>query len=185
MFLRWAFDDEAVSYGSWGNGAPMRVAAVGWLASDLDEALRLAAEQARVSHDHPDAVAAAQAVAHAIHALRHGHLPAELRAEIARTYSYDLTASPSGGGFDISAAGTTPNALRAAFSSDSWEGAVRTAVGLGGDTDTLACIAGGVAEAMHGLPVAVAAAAREHLTQDLRLVLDRFERRTAEMTTAG
>jgi ADP-ribosyl-[dinitrogen reductase] hydrolase len=185
MFFRWAFDDDAGSYGSWGNGAPMRVAAVGWLAGDLQEALAFAAEQACVSHDHPDAVAAAQAVAHAIYAIRQGRPVADVREEVGAAYCYDLAAPPSGGGFDVSAAGTAPNALRAAFASQSWEQAGRIAIGLGGDTDTLACIAGGVAEAMHGLPGHVRKAARDYLTDDLRAVLDRFEQRVMGAASAS
>jgi len=78
------------------------------------------------------------------------------------------------GGFDVSAAGTVPPALAAAFEADDWEGAVRTAVCLGGDTDTLVCIAGAVAEAIHGVPAEIAMQARRHLTEDLQAVLERF-----------
>ena len=177
MFLRWAFTDGATAYGSWGNGAPMRVAAVGWLASDEAETLSLAAAQAAVSHDHPDAVAAAQAVASAIVRLRAGHPQDEVRRWVADTFCYDLRAeaAPVGGGFDVSAAGTVPPALTAAFDSSDWESAVRTAIGLGGDTDTLACIAGAVAEAIHAVPDPIQATARGHLTEDLRAVIDRVD----------
>ena len=175
MFRQWALSDDAPAYGSWGNGAPMRVAAVGWLAEDEDEARRLAADQARVSHDHPDAVAGAEAVALAILRLRRGAPPVETGRRIAREFGYDLdpAAALADGGFDVSAAGTVPPALAAALGAEDWEGAVRTAVGLGGDTDTLACIAGAVAEAAHGLPDAVAEAALRHLTPDLAAVLTR------------
>lgn len=179
MFRQWAMSDRRSGYGSWGNGAPMRVAAVGWLARDEAEADRQAAAQAEVSHDHPDAVAGAQAVARAILALRKGGDVIRLRADLERAFGYDLAPSAafSKGGFDISAAGTVPPALAAAFESDSWESAVRRAVGLGGDTDTLACIAGAVAEARHGVPADLAARARDYLTDDLCDTLARFERR--------
>lgn len=181
MFLRWALSEQASGYGSWGNGAPMRVASIGWLAEDGAEADRLASAQASVSHDHPDAVAGAQAVARTILAFR-AQVDAEaIRARLAADFGYDLDPRRAlmGGGFDISAAGTVPPALAAAFGSDSWEDAVRTAIGLGGDTDTLACIAGAVAEARHGVPEAIAERARSHLTPDLLEVLDRFEARRA------
>ena len=176
MFLRWAFADNAPAYGSWGNGAPMRTAAVGWWADTEAEALDLAAAQAAVSHDHPDAIAGAQAVSLAILHLRQGAAPEDVRADIAARFGYDLRAETALArrGFDVSAAGTVPPALAAAFESTNWEQAVRTAVGLGGDTDTLACIAGGVAEAIHGLPRAIADQARDHLTADLRAVLGDF-----------
>ena len=177
MFRQWAMSDRRTGYGSWGNGAPMRVAAVGWLAGDEAEADRLAAAQASVSHDHPDAVAGAQAVARAILALRRGTDVARVKADLEASFGYDLdprNAFP-GGGFDISTAGTVPPALAAAFESDSWESAVRTVIGLGGDTDTLACIAGSVAEARHGMPADMAARARDYLTDDLRATLARFD----------
>jgi ADP-ribosylglycohydrolase len=177
LFLEWALTDDAPAYGSWGNGAPMRVAAVGWLARDETETLDLAAAQAAVSHDHPDAIAAAQAVALAIRLTRSG-LPREaLRGRLTDDFGYDLVLERAlaRGGFDVSAAGTVPPALAAALAADDWEGAVRAAVGLGGDTDTLACIAGAVAEAIFGLPRGIADAARGYLTDDLRAVLVRFE----------
>ena len=177
MFIGWAYSDDATAYGSWGNGAPMRVAAVGWLAKDQAEAMELAAAQAAVSHDHPDAMRAAQAVALAIFLLRQGVPPATMRERLTQDFGYDLTpeAALAGGGFDISAAGTVPPALTAALEANDWESAVRAAVCLGGDTDTLACITGAVAEAMYGLPDEIAATARGHLTRDLVAVLERFE----------
>lgn len=178
MFLRWALRDGAPAYGSWANWAPMRVAAVGWLATSSAEADRLAAAQACVSHDHPDAIAASQAVARAIFELRHGASPGEVRSALAEECGYDLRPEVAlrPAGFDLSAAGTVRSALAAAFEAASWEEAVRNAVGLGGDTDTLACIAGGVAEAAYGLPATIGRCVRERLPDDLLAVLDRFER---------
>lgn len=179
MFINWALSDNAPAYGSWGNGAPMRVAAVGWLAATEAEALDLAAAQAAVSHDHPDAVAGAQAVALGILLARQGASPASVRERLSREFGYDLRPEVAlrQGGFDISAAGTVPPALTAAFEATDWQDAVRTTVCLGGDTDTLACIAGAMAEAIHGVPSAVAEQARGHLTADLLAVLERFEQR--------
>ena len=175
LFRRWAFADDAPAYGSWGNGAPMRTAAVGWLATSGDEARRDAAAQAAVTHDHPDAIAAAEATALAVHLARRPVPTARIAARLESEFGYDLaprTALTTG--FDISARGTVEPALAAALHAEDWETAVRAAVGLGGDTDTLACIAGGVAEVVHGLPVDVAATARGHLTADLAAVLDQF-----------
>lgn len=177
LFRQWAMSERRTGYGSWGNGAPMRVAAVGWLAETAEEVDRQAAAQARVSHDHPDAVAGAQAVARAILALRTGTDVARVRTDLETRFDYDLDPqiAQSEGGFDISTAGTVPPALAAALDSDSWETAVRTAVGLGGDTDTLACIAGAVAEARHAVPADMAARARDFLTDNLRAALARFD----------
>jgi ADP-ribosyl-[dinitrogen reductase] hydrolase len=123
------------------------------------------------------AIAGAQAVAGAILALRMGESVSEVRDRIARDHGYDLQAEVAlvPAGFDVSAEGTVPPALAAAFGAPDWENAVRTAVCLGGDTDTLACIAGAVAEVIHGVPDAIAERARGHLTPDLRAVLDRFD----------
>jgi ADP-ribosyl-[dinitrogen reductase] hydrolase len=177
MFLRWALSDDAPAYGSWGNGAPMRVAAVGWLAATPAEADALARAQAVVSHDHPEAVAAAQAVARAILLLRRGMPAADVAAGLADAFGYDLdpAVALTGRGFDVSAAGTVAPALAAAFASADFEEAIRTAIGLGGDTDTLACIAGAVAEAIHGVPPAIEAEARHRLDADLARILARFE----------
>jgi ADP-ribosylglycohydrolase len=100
-----------------------------------------------------------------------------VRKRIIDEFGYDLAPEHAlkRGGFDVSAAGTMPPALTAAFEARDWEGAVRTAVCLGGDTDTLACIAGAVAEAIHGVPDDIAARARVLLSDDLRDVLARFE----------
>lgn len=177
LFLTWALSDNAPAYGSWGNGAPMRVAAVGWLAGNEAELLDLAAQQASVSHDHPDAVAASQAVALAIYLLRRGLSPAAVRARLIGDFGYDLSPDRAlgRGGFDVSASGTVPPALTAGFEAKDWASAVRTAVCLGGDADTLACIAGAVAEAIHDVPADISASARGYLTEDLLAVLQRFE----------
>ena len=179
MFIDWAMRDDAPAYGSWGNGAPMRVAAVGWLAQSAERADELAAAQAAISHDHPSAVQAAQAVARAIFTLRGGTPADAVREETSAAFGYDLRAETalSRDGFDVSAAGTVPPALSAAFAARDWEEAVRTVIGLGGDTDTLACICGAVAEAIHGVPGDIADAARNRLTDDLQQVFDRFQQR--------
>jgi ADP-ribosylglycohydrolase len=155
----------------------MRVAAVGWLARDEVEALELASAQAAVSHDHPDAKAAAQAVALAILLGRSGLTRAAIRQRLIEDFGYDLAPERAltRSGFDISAAGTVPPAITAVLEAETWEDAVRTTVCLGGDTDTLACIAGAVAEVVHALPRGIADTARAYLTDDLSAVLERFE----------
>jgi ADP-ribosylglycohydrolase len=177
MFRDWALADDMGPYGSWGNGAPMRVAAVGWLAQDEAEARELAAAQSAVSHDHPDAIAAAQAVALTILRARNGEPVENIRAQLSQEFGYALTPAEAfaRGGFDVSASGTTPAALTAALDSTDWEDSVRTAVCLGGDADTIGCIAGAAAEAIHGVPEDIAATARDYLSEDLRAVLTRFE----------
>ena len=154
MFRQWAFTEGAPAYGSWGNGAPMRVAAVGWLAKNQDDVLELAKAQASVSHDHPDAIAAAQAVALAIFLARRGMSRETLRRNLTERFGYDLTPERVlvRGRFDISAAGRVKPALATALECEDWESAIRAVIYLGGDTDTLACITGAIAESIHGIP---------------------------------
>jgi len=177
MFLDWAFTDDAPAYGSWGNGAPMRVAAIGWLAESEQQLMKLAEAQAAVSHDHPDAISAAQAVALGIFLARQGLPRDSLRSRLTEAFGYDLKPGRAlqTARIDISAKGTVVPALRAAVFSETWENAVRSVISLGGDTDTSACIAGAVAEAIHGLPLEIAAAARSYLTDDLKAILQRVE----------
>lgn len=179
MFLRWALTDGVAAYGSWGNGAAMRVSALGWLGRDEAHVLALAAASAAISHNHPDAVAGAEATTLAIWLARQGSTAADIRRRIGSDFGYDLTdavdAIRPGYGFDISAQGTVPPALVCALEARDYEDAVRNAVSLGGDSDTLACIAGGIAEALHGLPDDIADTARRRLPGDMRDVLQRFE----------
>ncbi len=178
MFLRWALSDDMPAYGSWGNGAAMRVSPVGFAARDERQALELAARSAAVSHDHPDAVAGAQAVALAIFLARRGRDGQAIRSEIAGRFGYDLSEGVAEirarYRFDVSCAGTVPPAVVSAVEAVDVEDALRNAVSLGGDSDTLACIAGGLAEALHGLPQAMADTARSYLSPDLEAVVDRF-----------
>lgn len=179
MFRRWVRSDDEPAYGSWGNGAPMRTSPVGWMAGSLEEVDALAEAQAAVSHSHPDAVESAKVISRAIFLLSHGWEPEALCQEFERKNGYDL--SPQGvkgrPKFDITAKGTAQTALCIALRSASYEGAIREAVLLGGDTDTLACIVGSVAEARHGVPEGINSSARRRLPPDLLDILHRFEER--------
>ncbi|NBC31770.1 MAG: ADP-ribosylglycohydrolase family protein [Alphaproteobacteria bacterium] len=181
MFVQWAFTDDAPAYGSWGNGSAMRVAPVAWAAESEAAVLALAAQSAAVTHDHPDAVAGAQATALAIWLARHGAAAAAIRETIGRRFGYDLDQSLADlhgrSSFDVSCRGTVPPALISALSAADFEDAVRTAISLGGDSDTIACIAGSVAEPLYGIPDWMAAEARARLDDRLRAVLDRFRAR--------
>lgn len=179
MFLRWALSPEMGPYGSWGNGAAMRVSAVAHLAANQAEALELAARSAAVSHDHPDAIAGAQAVVLAMWLARDGEDLATIRAALEGRFGYDLNRTVDeirpGYAFDVSCKGTVPPALVGALEASGYEDAVRNAVSLGGDSDTLACITGGLAEVLHGLPADIASEARRRLTPDLLAVVDQFD----------
>ena len=178
-FLQWLFAENPRPYGSWGNGSAMRVSAAGWLFSDLETVLRMARLSAEVSHDHPEAVAGAQAVAAAIFLARTGSCKADIKEYIADTFGYDLSRSCNeirpGYRHDVSCRGTVPPAVTAFLEGKSFEDVIRTAVSLGGDCDTLTCIAGAMAEAFYGVPEELKEACRGYLPRDLRAVLNRFE----------
>jgi ADP-ribosylglycohydrolase len=181
-FRQWMWRDDDAPYGSWGNGSAMRVSPVGWAAGSAQEALDEAARSSMATHDHPAAVAAAQAVALAVFRARRGASKAELRAELAERFGYALDRRLDdvrrAYAFDVSAAGSVPEALLAFLESDGVESAVRLAVSLGGDADTQAAIAGALAEAFHGgLPPALEAEVRARLPADLAETVDEFARR--------
>ena len=154
----------------------MRVASVGWLAKGLDEVDRLAEHQSAVSHDHPDAVAASRAIARSVFLLRRGESVRMVREMLTRDFSYDLSwlAMIQRPEFDISAKGTAQTALMIALEATDFEGAIREAALLGGDTDTLACIVGAVAEAVHSVPDDIARQTKQRLPGDLLTVIEHF-----------
>jgi ADP-ribosylglycohydrolase len=183
-FKRWAASDDPEPYGSWGNGSAMRVSPVAWMFGTLDEVLHRAKETARVTHNHPEGVKGAQATACAIFLARSGATRGELRDEAERRFHYDLSFSldeirPTFA-FDSSCAGTVPPAVVAFLESSDYESAVRLAVSLGGDCDTLACIAGAIAAAFYGVPAHVRAQTLARLDDPLTEVVAEFERRFPE-----
>ncbi len=177
MFSQWA-NFGGGPYNSWGNGSAMRVSPVAHLARDEQELLDLAEKSAAVTHNHPDAVAGAQAVALAMWMAKAGAEAPTIRREISERFRYDLSQTVDEirpwYDFDVSCAGTVPVAIICALEATDFEDAVRNAVSIGGDTDTIACITGGLAEVMFGLPDQIAETSRGHLTGDLIEVVDRF-----------
>lgn len=180
-FFAWLMADDPQPYGSWGNGSAMRVSAAGWLFDDLNTVLNMAKLSAEVSHDHPEAVKGAQAVAAAIFLARTGHSKSEIRVCTEETFGYDLSRSCGeirpGYRHDVSCRGTVPPAITAFLEGADFEDVIRTAVSLGGDCDTLTCIAGSMAEAFYGVPEELKTACRQHLPHGLLTVLTRFENR--------
>ena len=140
-------------YGSWGNGSAMRVSAVGWFFDTLEKTERVAAVSAAITHNHPEGIKGAQATAAAVFLARSGTSKEGIRDYIERTYGYDLHKTWDYWhpvyGWEDSCQGTVPQALIAFLDSSCFEDAIRKAVSLGGDSDTLACITGGIAEAFY------------------------------------
>jgi ADP-ribosylglycohydrolase len=181
-FLAWLARDDAGPYGSWGNGSAMRVSPVGWAFDNVDRVLAEAEASAAVTHDHPEGIKGAHATALAVYLARTGASKARIRDELSDRFAYDLTRSPEeirpGYRFDVSCQGSVPESLVAFLHADDFESAVRIAVSLGGDTDTMAAIAGAVAEAFHGgVPAPIARETRARLTAEILEVCDAFNAR--------
>lgn len=181
-FYQWLHDDSIGPYNSWGNGSAMRVSPVGYAAKTVDEVLREAQRSAAVTHNHPEGVRGAQATALAVFLAHYGASKSELRHELTERFGYDLDRSVEeirpGYAFDVSCQGSVPEAIICFLDSSDLEGAIRFAVSLGGDADTMACIAGGIAEAFYGgVPEVIEGEVRNRLPEDLLDIVDRFRAR--------
>lgn len=181
-FILWARSSNRGPYGSWGNGSAMRVSPVGWAFSTLEEVLQAAEQSAAVTHNHPEGIRGAQATAAALFLARHEHNREEIRDYVRAQFGYPLERSLDeirpGYRFDGSCRGTVPVALQAVFESTDFEHAIRLAVSVGGDSDTLACIAGGIAEALYGgVPTHIAEHLCRELDPDLAAVTRQFRER--------
>ena len=178
-FIGWLQQTEPQPYNSWGNGSAMRVSPIGVAFSTVEAVLHEAEQSAVISHDHPEGVKGAQATALAVFLARQGEDKESIRAEIVRRFGYDLSQTVAeirpDYRFDVSCQGTVPAALIAFLDSDSYEDTVRNAISLGGDSDTLACIAGGVAEAFYGeVPAPIWSQVVAFLPAELLTVLAAF-----------
>lgn len=155
-FSGWLREKDPQPYNSWGNGSAMRVSAVGWMFDSLEKTLEVAKETAVVTHNHPEGIKGAQATAAAIYLARTGKSKQDIKQYIETTFSYDLGRTCDEirpfYRFNESCQGTVPEAIIAFLDSSGFENAIRLAVSLGGDSDTLACITGGIAEAFYGIP---------------------------------
>ena len=175
-----AFAGRRVPYNSWGNGSAMRASAVGWIFSTLEETEEVAAISASITHNHPEGIKGAQATAAAIFLARTGKNKQEIKEYIEDRFGYDLSRHTDEirktYGWEDSCQGTVPPAIRAFIDSTDFESAVRIAVSLGGDSDTLACITGGIAEAYYqSIPDEIQRVATEKLPLEFQQVLKDFK----------
>lgn len=174
-FAEWFMDENPQPYGSWGNGAAMRIAPVGFLASTEAEVIGWSDTVTAITHNHPDAMNAAEAVALSIFWARQKTSAQDIGQRLTERYGYPLQLTPD----DIrpkykrteKAIDSVPQAISCALHSTSFEDAIRNAVSLGGDSDTIAAIAGGIAEAIHGIPDTIAAEAWGYLPKDIQAVI--------------
>ncbi len=178
-FSRWAQSEQTEPYNSWGNGAAMRISSVGFAFDALDTVLEKAAGFTAVTHNHPEGIKGGQSVAAAVFLARTGESKKEIRSYIETRFGYDLSRSVDeirpDYTFDVSSQGTVPPAIRSFLESTDYEDAVRTAISLGGDSDTLACITGGVAQAFYGgVPLPIQDKVYSILDQRLASITRRF-----------
>jgi ADP-ribosylglycohydrolase len=178
-FYDWIHSTGSRPYNSWGNGSAMRVSPVGWAFNSVEDVLREAKACAAVTHNHPEGIKGAQANALAVFLARTGTTNLEIKRELTERFSYDLDRPIEDirphYAFDVSCQGSVPESIMSFLESNDFEGAVRNAVSLGGDADTMACIAGAIAEAFYGgVPTMIAADVRSRLPQELLRVVDEF-----------
>lgn len=178
-FIKWLFSKDPKPYSSFGNGSAMRVSSAGWLYETLSETQRIAHLTAEVTHNHPEGIKGAEATASAIFLARTGHSKDEIKDYIIQNYGYDLSRTcdeirPTYHHVE-SCQETVPEAITAFLEGNDFEDVIRTAVSLGGDCDTLTCIAGSIAEAFYGVPVLYEAECKSRLQEDMLEVLERFD----------
>ena len=178
MFYGWLQKKYPQPYGSYGNGSAMRVSSAGWLFDTLEKTRHMARLSAGVTHDHPEGLKGAEATASAIFMARTGKSKGEIRETIIREFGYDLSRTCDEirpGYYHVETCQqTVPEAITAFLEGTDFEDVIRTAVSLGGDCDTLTCIAGGIAEAFYGVPPELKSSCEALIPEDMRNVLHRF-----------
>jgi len=193
IFYKWLFYPESLHdgidgkrhpYGSWGNGSAMRVSACGWFFDTLEETEKVAGISASITHNHPEGIKGAQATAVCIWMARNGYSKKEIRRQIESVYGYDLSGTWEDYNrtyhWEDSCQGTVPPAIVCFLESEDFEDAIRKAVSIGGDSDTLACITGGIAEAFYGgVPEFMANHTTEHFPTIFRDIIDEMTAKTA------
>lgn len=193
-FRKWAASDSMDPYYSMGNGSAMRVSPVGFAFNTLEEVLEQAKRSAEVTHNHPEGIKGAQAVASAVFLARTGKNKMEIKAHIERTFDYNL-GEPLDEireyyRFDETCPGSVPQAITAFLESNDYEDAIRKAISIGGDSDTIACMAGGIAQAFYGgVPQPIVEKVRTLLDRRLNRVVSEFMNQyghnLVEMNTKG
>jgi ADP-ribosylglycohydrolase len=179
QFSRWLTDANMGPYGSYGNGGAMRVSPVAWSMRSIDAVLEEAARSAAPTHNHPEGIKGAQAIALTVFLARCAIDKEDIRREIASRFHYDLSRTVNEIRLrylpDVTASGSVPESIISFLDADSFEAAVRNAVSLGGDTDTMACMAGAIAEAYYGgVPAPIAREVENRLPAEFQRVIERF-----------
>lgn len=177
-FYGWIFSDNPQPYNSYGNGSAMRISAVGFSAESLEETKRLSELVTNVSHNHPEGIKGAEATAVCIYMSRNGKTIGEIKKYIIDNYyniDFTLDEIRETYKFNETCQDTVPQALEAFFESKNFEDAIRNAISIGGDSDTVAAICGGIAEAYYGVPEDLRKKALKFLNTELTEILVEFE----------
>ena len=182
-FNKWIHQDDPKPYNSFGNGSAMRCSSVGWLFDDEESVLEEAKKSAEITHNHPEGIKGAQAVALGVMMGRKGSSKIEIEDKLESLFDYDLNQKLSHSrpnySFDVTCQGSVPQAIIAFLESEDFEDAIRNAISLGGDADTQACIAGALAEAHYmSIPDHIKEFVFEKITPDLSYVTNEFLDRT-------
>jgi ADP-ribosylglycohydrolase len=178
-FFKWIYAAESTPYNSWGNGSAMRVSPVGFAFNSKEDVLHQAKESAKVTHNHPEGIKGAQATALAVFLARSGKNKASIKQEISHRFAYNLNRTLDqirpDYSFDISCQGSVPEAIIAFLESKDFEDAIRKSISLGGDSDTIACIAGGIAQAYYrDIPIEIISNVRKRLPEEFLFIIDEF-----------
>lgn len=178
FFYYWMMSDESEPYDSWGNGSAMRVSPVGFAFDSIEDVMNEAEWSAAVTHNHPEGIKGAQATALAIFLARTGTSKEEIKQEISARFSYNLDRTLDeirpNYYFDVSCQGTVPEAIIAFLESTDFEDAIRKAISLGGDSDTLACITGGIAQAFYRtIPEQIVTAVHQRLPDEFLSIIEK------------
>jgi ADP-ribosylglycohydrolase len=181
-FRHWMWESVNQPYNSYGNGSAMRVSPVGFAFESMEEVLFHARQSAAVSHNHPEGIKGAQATALAIFLARRGEDKEVIRSQVAERFSYDLFRTVDdirpGYSFDVSCQGSVPESIIAFLDANDYETTVKNAISLGGDADTMACIAGGIAQAYYkNIHEGIVLQVRENLPPHLLSVMDQFNQK--------
>lgn len=177
-FFNWLFSPEPKPYNSCGNGAAMRISGVGFAARTLEECREMSLKVTDVTHNHPDGILGAEAAAVAVFMARNGASKEEMRKVFTEQYyPIDFTLDEIRPVYPWGAvcSNTVPQAMEAFLESTDFEDAIRNAISIGGDSDTIAAITGGIAEAFYGVPADIRKTGLTYLTDDMREALERFE----------
>lgn len=178
-FCRWLASDSLAPYNSWGNGSAMRVSPAGVLGKSVEEVLELAKQSAEVTHNHPEGIKGAQATALAIFLALEGKRKLEIKTEIEKRFGYDLNRKyehiQPGYRFDVSCQGSVPESIICFLESEDYESTIRKAIAMGGDSDTMAAIAGGIAAAFYGsIPDSILNHCFPRIPDEMIKVVERF-----------